>query len=108
MAAADAHSEAERPPTPGYHPLVIALIAAAAGMVVDRYRPLPVAAWWAIAAACLGGWFMLRANGGRGRGGRAFPGRIGFGRVLAPLPLEPVRQQRPGPLRPYAATAGLH
>ena len=44
---------------PGYHPLVIALAAAAAGMVVDRYRPLPVAVWWIIAAACLGGWLML-------------------------------------------------
>ena len=59
MAAADAKSEAKRAPTPGYHPLVIVLAAAAAGMVVDRYRPLPVAAWWAIAAAGLGGWFVL-------------------------------------------------
>ena len=35
------------------------LAAVAAGMVVDRYRPLPVAVWWTIAAASLGGWFML-------------------------------------------------
>ena len=57
MAAADPKSEAKREPTPGYHPLVVAIVAAAAGMVVDRYRPLPVAAWWTIAAACLCGWF---------------------------------------------------
>jgi len=59
MAAVDAKSEAKRVPTPGYHPLVIALAAVAAGMVVDRFRPLPVAVWWTIAATCLGGWFML-------------------------------------------------
>ena len=59
MAAVDAKCEAKREPTPGYHPLVIVLAAVAAGMVVDRYRPLPLAAWWTIAAAGLGGWFMF-------------------------------------------------
>ncbi|MGA2257435.1 MAG: ComEC/Rec2 family competence protein, partial [Thermoguttaceae bacterium] len=59
-AAVEATSEAKRAPTPGYNPLVITLTAAAAGMVVDRYRPLPFAVWWVIAATCLIGWFMLR------------------------------------------------
>jgi hypothetical protein len=57
MAVADAQSEAKREPTPGYHPLVIVLAAAAAGMVVDRYRPLPLAIWCGIAASCVCGWF---------------------------------------------------
>ncbi len=52
-------NEAKREPTPGHHPLVIILAATAAGMVIDRYRPLPVAVWWILAVACLGGWFML-------------------------------------------------
>ena len=59
VAVADVRREAKSAPVAGYHPLVIALTAVAAGMVVDRYRPLPVAVWWAIAAAGLGGWFML-------------------------------------------------
>ena len=59
MAAVDPKSEAKRPPTPGYHPLVIALVAGAAGMVADRYRPLAIAAWWTIAATGLGLWFIL-------------------------------------------------
>ena len=52
-------ARSKTPAVAGYHPLVIALAAVAAGMVVDRYRPLPVAAWWTIAVAGLGGWFML-------------------------------------------------
>ncbi len=59
MAPLDAQSEAKRQPMPGYHPLVIALVAVAAGMVVDRYRPLPLAGWWMIAATALGLWFIL-------------------------------------------------
>ena len=68
MAAADAKSEAKRQPTPGYHPLVIVLAAAAAGMVVDRYRPLPVAVWWTIAAAALGGLVHVCGGNGKERG----------------------------------------
>ena len=59
MAAVDAKSETKREPIPGYHPLIIVVVAVAAGVVVDRYRPLPVAVWWTITATCLGGWFML-------------------------------------------------
>jgi predicted membrane metal-binding protein len=59
MAAVDAKSELNRTPTRGYNPAVIVLAAAAAGMVVDRYRPLPFIVWWGIAAACLGGWCVL-------------------------------------------------
>ena len=59
VAAADARREAKPAPVAGYYPLVITLTAVAAGMVVDRYRPLPVAVWWAIAVAGLGGWFVL-------------------------------------------------
>lgn len=51
--------EPQRETTPGYYPLVIVLAAAAAGMVADRYRPLPVAAWWAMAAVGLCLWFPL-------------------------------------------------
>ena len=59
MAAADAQSETKREPALGYHPLVIALVAVSAGMVLDRYRPLPVAVWWTIAGTALGGWFLF-------------------------------------------------
>ena len=59
MAAIDPNSEAKREPRPGHHPLVAVLAAVAAGMVIDRYRPLPAEVWWTIAAAGLGGWFML-------------------------------------------------
>ena len=59
MAALDAKCEVKGASTPGYHPLVIVLAAAAGGMVVDRYRPLPLVVWWTIAAAGLGGWSLL-------------------------------------------------
>jgi len=59
MAAVNAACETRRVSTPGYNPAVITLAAAAAGMVVDRFRPLPFAAWWTIAAACLTGWLAL-------------------------------------------------
>ncbi len=64
MAAVNVQSETQPKLTPGYHPLVIALAAVTAGMVVDRYRPLPVAAWWAIAAAGLVGWFAFWRSAG--------------------------------------------
>ncbi len=60
MAAVDAQDEAKCTPVPGYNPAVIVLAVAAAGMVVDRYRPLPHAAWWAIVAAGLAGWCLLQ------------------------------------------------
>ncbi len=85
MAAPDAKSEAKRQPAPGYHPMLIALAAAAAGMVVDRNRPLPVAIWWTIAATALGRMaHSVPETQGRGGGAGDDAGRGGPGRFLAP------------------------
>jgi len=47
-------------PGPRYQPLVIVLAAVCAGIAADRFRPLPVFAWWGIAAGAwplwLGAW----------------------------------------------------
>ena len=94
---------------PGYNPAVIVLhrrgrghgcrsLSAAAGCrLVGHRRGVPGRLVPAVLQAAE-----------HGRVGRAAPGRTGIGRFLAPLPLEPVRRRRPGPLRPHAATAGLH
>lgn len=68
VAAPRPHEQPARDPQAGtpaahYHPLVVVLTAAAAGMVVDRYRPLPMPAWLAIAAAAMAAWFFLRRRG---------------------------------------------
>jgi len=57
MTAAAPHNEPDTPPT--YHPLVIVLVAAAAGMVFDRYWPFAAPAWWSISGAMLGLWLVL-------------------------------------------------
>jgi competence protein ComEC len=44
--------------THGYHPLVIAVVAVAAGMVAERACRLPLALCWATAAAALGLWMI--------------------------------------------------
>jgi hypothetical protein len=44
---------------PRYQPLVIVLAAVAAGILLDRFRPLPLWAWWTLAAGGLGLWFLL-------------------------------------------------
>jgi competence protein ComEC len=55
-AAATSNAEPASAPSARYHPLVIVLTAAAAGIVVDRYRPLTLTAWCVIAASALGFW----------------------------------------------------
>ena len=50
---------------PHYHPLVIVLAAVAAGIVADRYRPLPLAAWWTMATMAGGAWVLLWRRGRR-------------------------------------------
>jgi competence protein ComEC len=55
----DAPQPGRRPPrTPHYQPLVIVLAAAAAGILADRSWPLPLAAWWTLAAAGLILWLL--------------------------------------------------
>jgi len=44
---------------PRYQPLVIVLVAVAAGILADRYWPLPVFVWWAAVLAAWGGWWAL-------------------------------------------------
>ncbi len=44
---------------PRYQPLVIVLVAVCAGVVADRFWPLSVAAWWAIAGGAWLGWLGL-------------------------------------------------
>ncbi len=55
-----AKAEPSRTAAVRYHPLVIVLTAAAGGMVVDRYRPMPLPAWCGVAAAALFSWFFLQ------------------------------------------------
>ena len=43
-----------------YQPLVIVLAAAAMGIVADRFRPLPLGAWWVLAVGALVIWTALR------------------------------------------------
>jgi hypothetical protein len=51
---------AERPAAaPRYQPLVIVLAAVAAGIVGDRFRPLPLAVWWMAAGAGWAAWLVL-------------------------------------------------
>lgn len=42
-----------------YQPLVPVVVAVAAGIFVDRYRPLPIHAWWLATAAGLALWLLL-------------------------------------------------
>lgn len=59
MSVAAVQSKQPRPTASGYHPLVVVLAAAAAGIVADRYGPLPVLAWWAVAILALVFWFAV-------------------------------------------------
>ncbi len=56
--AADPRIDATR-----YQPLVIVLVAACAGIVADRFRPLPVFAWWAVAGGAFVVWLGLWRRG---------------------------------------------
>ncbi len=65
MAEGETTSTGSRPDDtrPGgvrYQPLVIVLVGAGVGIVIDRFRPMPVFAWWAIAAVGLCAWLELR------------------------------------------------
>ena len=52
---------ADRPTTgPRYYPLAIVLVAAAAGILFDRHRPLPLEAWWGLAVAGVAAWGTIR------------------------------------------------
>ncbi len=58
-AGTSSHREKDSPSPavwPRYQPLVIVLTAVIAGILADRFRPLPVGAWWAIALAAWAGW----------------------------------------------------
>jgi len=44
---------------PRYQPLVIVLAAAAAGIAADRFWPMPVPVWWAVAALAWLVWLVL-------------------------------------------------
>lgn len=63
MAATGFHEAGALPRPARYHPLVVVVAAAAAGIAADRWRPLPVPAWWGMAAAGLGAWFLLWRRG---------------------------------------------
>ena len=106
------HADPSPLPEPRYQPLVIVLTAAVAGILADRFWPLPLAAWWTLAAAGLVLWIvvfdlasrrLLRprqcpvALGGGGNGGG-----------VAPLLLESVRRRRLGLLCQPQGPAGLH
>jgi competence protein ComEC len=56
VAASIPNAEPARTQSARYHPLVILLAAAATGIVVDRYRPLPLLIWYSIAVAALAAW----------------------------------------------------
>jgi competence protein ComEC len=48
---------------PHYHPLVIVLAAVAAGIVADRFWPLPLAAWWIVAVGAIAAWLAIWRRG---------------------------------------------
>jgi hypothetical protein len=47
-------------PRPCYQPLVIVLSAVAAGILFDRFWPLALGLWWAVAIGGLAAWLGLR------------------------------------------------
>jgi competence protein ComEC len=47
-------------PEPRYQPLVIVLTAVAAGILLDRCRPMSLATWWIAAGGGLGLWTLVR------------------------------------------------
>jgi competence protein ComEC len=57
---------AGRPRAPNYHPLVVVLVAACAGIVLDRYWPRPLRAWGAVALLGLLAWAALWWRGRQG------------------------------------------
>ena len=53
------NAERASAPTPRYQPLVIVFAAVSLGIVVDRLWPLPLSAWWAVAASALLAWWIV-------------------------------------------------
>ena len=45
-----------------YQPIVIVLAAVVVGILADRVRPIPLAAWWTVAVAGLGLWLLVPAS----------------------------------------------
>ena len=92
-------------------PLVIVLAAAAAGILADRVASIPVAAWWGVAAAGLGLWFVVPNR---------WRTRAVVGNVLLLVAVAAIAgawhhcrwtlfpAERLGPLRPSQGRAGLH
>jgi hypothetical protein len=66
MLALAPQPEHSPPSEPRYQPLVIVLAAVAAGVMADRFAPLPLGLWWALAAAGLTIWAAPRVLGKTG------------------------------------------
>jgi competence protein ComEC len=63
MAAAGSQDAGAMPRPARYHPLVVVVTAAAAGIAADRGWPLPAPAWWGVAAAGLVAWLLFWRRG---------------------------------------------
>ncbi|MGD0517462.1 MAG: ComEC/Rec2 family competence protein [Thermoguttaceae bacterium] len=61
----NAPNAVDRTDIPHYHPLLIVLAAASAGILADYYWPQPFATWFAAALAMLGVWCLLARSGRR-------------------------------------------
>jgi competence protein ComEC len=59
MAAPSSNPASSHSAEPPYQPLVVVLAAASLGIVADRFWPLPLGAWWAMAAGGLTAWAIL-------------------------------------------------
>ena len=59
MSVSERPADRSPPPEPRYQPLVIVLTAAVAGILADRFWPLPLAAWWTLATAGLVVWIVV-------------------------------------------------
>ena len=97
------------PPKPRYQPLVLVLVAAVVGILLDRFWPLPLWAWWTAATCGLAIWLPAAWRARVAVGSFALLlGRGGHGRRVAPLPLVSVRRRRLGPLCAAQGPADLH
>ena len=63
MSAYSPHRAEARPRRASYQPLVIVLAAVCAGIMADRFRPLPWGVWWLVAVAAWSGWLILWRRG---------------------------------------------
>jgi competence protein ComEC len=48
---------------PAYQPLVVVLVGASAGILADRFRPIPLLVWWTITGIALVAWLVLWRRG---------------------------------------------